>query len=100
MNRIENMYKQLEQGHRHHPVLAETGTNHPVNTVVAMLQYALDKSELRHVQSPGGRQLELTNVNFTFNVAAVHQEGAALRFSVLGAAGSAGASHRTDDTHC
>lgn len=96
MDYIDSMYRLLEERHRCHPVLAQTGTDYPINAIVAMLQHALDKSKIRHVQD---RQLELTDVDFTFNMAAVHQEGVELHFSVLGAAGSAGASHQTGDTH-
>lgn len=69
----------------------------PVDFVVNMIGDALRTAGLLEL-SPDA-PITLNGIDLTLNVAAVHDAGGKLKFSVFGLAGDLGASHQTDDTH-
>jgi hypothetical protein len=99
MNHVEQWYRSLEERLGKHPALTPSSdASHPVNVITTMLRHAVHEADITRIDSPDGTYLGLSGVQLTFNVAAVHKEGGDVGFSVFGVAGSAGDTHRTDDT--
>jgi hypothetical protein len=74
----------------------DMGDIESVDFVVSMIGDALQTAGL--LPKPGA-PITLNEIDVTLNVAAVHDEGGNLKFSVFGLNGDLGGSRRTDDTH-
>jgi hypothetical protein len=81
----------------HASTLPNMGDVEPVDFVVNMIGDALRTSRL--LDASPNAPITLNGIDLTLNVAAVHDAGGHLKFSVFGLAGNLGASRRTDDTH-
>jgi Trypsin-co-occurring domain 2 len=68
-----------------------------VDVVIAMIGDALRTSGLLDAGSDASVRLQ--EIDVTLNIAAVHEVGGALKFSVFGLEGDLDGSRRTDDTH-
>ncbi len=99
MSELEARLQSCEKRFRDHrastfPNMGDVG---PVDFVVNMIGDALRDSGL--LEPSPDTPITLNEIDMTLNVAAVHDAGGQLKFSVFGLAGDLGASRRTDDTH-
>jgi hypothetical protein len=73
------------------------GGTESADSVIDMIGDALQDADF--LDPASGARITLKEIDVTLNVAALHDEGGSLKFSVFGPAGDLGGSRRTDDTH-
>ena len=98
MESLETRLRDLEKQWRSRKLtLANVSDVESVDLVVAMVSDALRTTGL--LDAEPGVPVGLHEIELTLNVAATHQEGGGLKFSVFGVEGDLDGSRRTDDTH-
>ena len=96
---LEERLQSVEKHFKYHDAstLPNMGNVEPVDFVVNIIGDALRTAGL--LDASPNAPITLNGIDLTLNVAAMHDAGGDLKFSVFGLAGNLGASRRTDDTH-
>jgi hypothetical protein len=98
VSELEKLHQSIYERFKHHVSTLPTMRDvEPVDFVVNMIGDALDDAGL--LEPSADAPITLNGIDLTLNVAAMHDAGGQLKFSVFGLAGDLGASRRTDDTH-